>query len=165
MTDEQKVREAFEAWALGEGYNISTYLDMELGETYRVDVTQDAWTGWQAAIAWMSGGEVEEIPVAFKEQEAAVRHITDEEISEWSKRTKNRHNYKHPPRAAEDAREDPVITLDKIDADGTEHYFVDGIGHLIPARHAIRYTHSLIQSMTAEDRAMIDQAIAGKRGG
>lgn len=66
----------------------------------------------------------------------------------------------HPPRASEDA---PGITPERVDADGTEHYFVDGIGDLIPSKHAIRYTHSLIQSMDDEDRAMLDQALAAKQ--
>jgi len=56
-------------------------------------------------------------------------------------------------------KEKEALTVcDRVDADGTEHYWLDGIGDLIPSRHAFRFVNTLIKSMDENDRALIDNA-------
>lgn len=108
MTDEQKVREAFER-AYSEVNEVAILHRDEEGE-YASMFTNQAWKVWQAAVAWMSGGEA----VAWQ-----YRNVNDEGPSPfWHECTKEqyaflkgdrfaevRELYTHPPRAAEDARD------------------------------------------------------------
>ena len=186
MTDEQKVREQFEEYVIREHECSPDDLKWdEARNCYAMWVIHFAYQAWkaQAALshdnATAEEGSVgrEAVPARYEyrqrflrsndwtEWEECSREMYESVMSNWYANDHVREarvSYTPPPRAAEDA---PSITLDRVDADGTEHYFVDGIGDFIPSKHALRYAHSLIQSITSEDREMLDQAIAGKRGG
>jgi hypothetical protein len=59
MTDQQKVREAFEAWAAGK---MSLQCSSWRGQ-YQARATQRAWEAWQAAFAHASSARGEEGPM------------------------------------------------------------------------------------------------------
>ena len=51
MTDTNKERAAFEAWAVNEGFQIRRLHNPEAGRDYGIDSAQDAWEAWQARAA------------------------------------------------------------------------------------------------------------------
>jgi len=51
MTDTNKERAEFEAWAVNEGFQIRRLHNPEAGRDYGIDSAQDAWEGWQARAA------------------------------------------------------------------------------------------------------------------
>ena len=51
MTDTNKERSDFEAWAVNEGFQIRRLQKPEAGRDYGIDSAQDAWEGWKARAA------------------------------------------------------------------------------------------------------------------
>ena len=145
MTDEQKVREQFEAW----GSSMFLALGRKPGDgAYKSSLVENMWDAWQAAVSWMSGGE------------AVAWRCTHSDKSQGSLLTSFRSKaerlseegmtieplYIHPPRAAEDAR-DAARYRELFN--GPYPFCFDGETY----------------DTKAEADQAIDQAIAGKRGG
>lgn len=161
MTDEQKVREAFEAWAYEQTFDLERFIK---NGAYNNQFTQEAWAGWQAAVAWMSGGEA----VAWQRRWRLLPQLptVEQKWSDWEPctreefiaRTKVRIGFGHfpkveyrelytaLPRAAEDAR------------DAARYR------ELFNGPYPFCFDGETYNTKIEADQA-IDQALAAKRGG
>jgi hypothetical protein len=109
MTDEQKVREAFEAWLL-DRHVVTNPARYPRSGIYVVEWIDSMWEGWQAAVAWM-GGEGEPFCFVpshlFESINSNIRLGRDAVLTAYTKR----HDpsdvllYTRPPRADADARD------------------------------------------------------------
>jgi hypothetical protein len=71
MTDTNKERAEFEAWAVNEGFQIRRLHNPEAGRDYGIDFAKDCiWAGWQARASLAASAPVAPAPITEAEQAA-----------------------------------------------------------------------------------------------
>lgn len=77
MTDTNKERAEFEAWAVNEGFQIRRLQKPEAGRDYGIDSAQDAWEGWQARAAKAPAAPQGDGDMLRAHAEGRVTHINN----------------------------------------------------------------------------------------